>query len=105
MKRGERIDTSWERARAGLIADAPAELRRSMLDGEFPFVLQGREPHVVRIDGVDYPIGRGIRLEVARARLSRPLAAWKKSGTTPDGAVITLVPGSSNRAVATLIPS
>jgi hypothetical protein len=103
LLRGERLEASWKRMRIVLSAKAPIDLRRSMLEGEFPFVLRSPQPHVVMIGGVWYAIGRGMQSEVVAARISRPLAAWRASGTIPDGTRLTLVPASSNRALVSLI--
>jgi hypothetical protein len=103
LLRGERLTASWKRMRIVLSANAPIDLRRAMLEGEFPFVLRSPQPHVVVIGGVGYAIGQGMQSEVVAARISRPLAAWRTSGSIPDGARLALVPASSSRAFVTLI--
>jgi hypothetical protein len=103
LLRGVRLEMPWERMTVVVGKDALSALRRAALDGDFDCVLTTTTPHRVTIEGVLYPVGRGQRMEIVAARLEACDPAWTAQGVIPDGAEVTLVPGSTNRAFISLI--
>jgi hypothetical protein len=103
LLRGARLEMPWERMTVVAGPDTPPAIRRAALVGDFDCVLTTMAPHLVTIEGVIYPVGRGQRMEIVAARLAAPDPAWIAQGVIPDGADVTLVPGSTNQAFISLI--
>jgi hypothetical protein len=105
LVRGVRLDLTWTSIKMRLHDDAPEEIRRSILDREFPFTLKTPEPHVAVVGGASYHIGKGMQAEILSATLAPGNEGWRTAGIVPAGEEVVLVPASSNKAFGQLISS
>jgi hypothetical protein len=104
LLRGGPVEVTWERLEYSLDPGVSADVRRAFLEGDAPLTYRSHEAFQVVVGGNAYPIGKGLLIEYVASLESIP-DDWSEAGTIPDAAQLTFVPGSTDRAHATLIQS
>jgi hypothetical protein len=99
LLRGEQVGATWARIAFVLGEDVPQSTRRELLGDEVAFHLESREPYLVEIGGVSYPIGRSVRTQMI-GRIENPPKTWTE---VPNGASLVMIPGSTAKASMTLL--
>lgn len=103
LVRGEPIALTWTTFKMELADHASEDIRRRLLTEGLNFRLRTPQPHVAVIDGVSYPVGKGMEVVMTSARLGPGHSDWRAAGIIPAGVAIELVPGESDQAEARLI--
>lgn len=103
LVRGEPIALTWKTFALELDDDASEDIRRRLLTDGLNFRLQTPQPHVAVIDGVSYPVGKGMEVAMTSAKLGPGHDDWRAAEIIPAGVAVELVPGESDQAEARLI--
>jgi hypothetical protein len=92
LLRGEEVATTWDSLTLELTDDASEEARQLLAREGVPLFAVVAKPHVARIGGVGYPIGRGVEYKLASFTLAPEHDDWRANGI-PPGVDVRLVPG------------
>lgn len=93
LLRGEEVSAAWNSITLDLADDAPEEMRALFLLSDRRLQAVVAKPHIAKIGGIAYNIGRGMAFDLATVNLAPEHEEWRATGV-PAGVSVRLVPGS-----------